>query len=133
MKPISAKVVRLLNTGSYLKVADNSKAKVVQVVQVIGYKGVKRRLAKAGVGDLVVVSVKEGDISLLGKVMKAIIIRQRKEYRRADGTRIKFEDNACVLLKDEAGNLAGTIIRGPVAREAVERWPEIGKIASIVV
>ncbi|MEM0333558.1 MAG: 50S ribosomal protein L14 [Candidatus Aenigmatarchaeota archaeon] len=133
MKPISAKVVRSLNTGSYLKVADNSKAKVVQVVQVIGYKGVKRRLAKAGVGDLVVVSVKEGDISLLGKVMKAIIIRQRKEYRRADGTRIKFEDNACVLLKDEAGNLAGTIIRGPVAREAVERWPEIGKIASIVV
>lgn len=133
MKPISAKVVRSLNTGAYLKVADNSKAKVVQLIQVIGYKGVKRRLAKAGVGDLIVVSVKEGDISLLGKVMRAIVIRQRKEYRRADGTRIKFEDNACVLLKDEAGNLAGTIIRGPVAKEAVERWPEIGKIASIIV
>ncbi|MEM1634253.1 MAG: 50S ribosomal protein L14 [Nanopusillaceae archaeon] len=133
MKPISAKVVRSLNTGAYLKVADNSKAKVVQLIQVIGYKGVKRRLAKAGVGDLIVVSVKEGDISLLGKVMRAVVIRQRKEYRRADGTRIKFEDNACVLLKDEAGNLAGTIIRGPVAKEAVERWPEIGKIASIIV
>ncbi|MEM0379313.1 MAG: 50S ribosomal protein L14 [Nanopusillaceae archaeon] len=133
MKPISARVVRSLNTGAYLKVADNSKAKVVQLIQVIGYKGVKRRLAKAGVGDLIVVSVKEGDISLLGKVMRAIVIRQRKEYRRADGTRIKFEDNACVLLKDEAGNLAGTIIRGPVAKEAVERWPEIGKIASIIV
>ncbi|MFH7903048.1 MAG: 50S ribosomal protein L14 [Candidatus Aenigmatarchaeota archaeon] len=133
MKPISARVVKSLNTGAYLKVADNSKAKVVQLIQVIGYKGVKRRLAKAGVGDLIVVSVKEGDISLLGKVMRAVIIRQRKEYRRADGTRIKFEDNACVLLKDEAGNLAGTIIRGPVAKEAVERWPEIGKIASIIV
>ncbi|MEM1684242.1 MAG: 50S ribosomal protein L14 [Nanopusillaceae archaeon] len=133
MKPISANVTKALNNGSYLKVVDNSKAKIVQIIQTIGYKGVKRRLAKAGVGDLVIVSVKEGDISLLGKVMRAIIVRQKKEYKRLDGTRIKFEDNACVLLKDEAGNLAGTVIRGPVAKEAVERWPEIGKIASIIV
>jgi len=133
MKAISANVVRALNTGSYLRVADNSKAKVVQIIQVIGYKGVKRRLARAGVGDMVVVTVKEGDISLVGKVMRAIIIRQRKEYKRPDGIRIKFEDNACVLVKDEKGTLAGTMIRGPVAREAVERWPEIGKIASIIV
>lgn len=134
MKAVKAKVVRGLPVGAYLKVADNSKAKVVKLIGVKGYKGVKRRLASAGVGDLVVVSVKEGDISIVGKVMYAVIIRQRKEYRRPDGTRIRFEDNACVIMKDESSGLpAGTIIKGPVAREAVQRFPEIGRIASIVV
>ena len=133
MKAIKAKVTRALPVGAYLKVADNSKAKVVQLIGVKGYKGVKRRLASAGVGDLVIVTVKEGDLSLVGKVMLAVIIRQRKEYRRANGWRIKFEDNACVLVKDERGTPMGTIIKGPVAQEAVQRFPEIGKIASIVV
>ncbi len=133
MKAISSKVTKALTIGSYLKVADNSKAKVVQIIAVPGYKTTKREYAKAGVGDLVSVTVKEGDLSLVGKVMNAVIIRQRKEYRRKDGTRIKFEDNACVLLKDDEGTPAGTIIRGPVAREVIERWPELGKIASIIV
>jgi len=133
MKPIKARVVRALPVGAYLKVADNSKAKVVQIIGVVGYKGVKRRLASAGVGDVVIVSVKEGDLSLVGKVMKAVIIRQKKEYMRMDGIRVKFEDNACVIIKDEIGTPAGTIIKGPVAKEVVERFPEIGKIASIIV
>ena len=133
MKPIKAKVVRALPVGAYLKVADNSKAKVVQIIGVKGYKGVKRRLPAAGVGDLVRVTVKEGDLSLVGKVMWAVIIRQKKEYRRYNGIRVKFEDNACVLVKDEYGTPVGTIIKGPVALEAVQRFPEIGKIATIVV
>jgi large subunit ribosomal protein L14 len=134
MKPISAKVTKGITVGTILKVADNSKAKLAKVISVVGYKGVKRRYARAGVADMVSVSIIDGDLSLVGKVMKAVIIRQRKEYRRKDGTRIKFEDNACVIIKDEkTGIPAGTIIRGPVAREVVERWPEIGKIASMVV
>jgi len=134
MKPISAKVTRGITVGTVLKVADNSKAKLAKVIAVIGYKGVKRRYARAGVADMVSVSIIDGDLSLVGKVMKAVIIRQRKEYRRKDGTRIKFEDNACVIIKDEkTGTPAGTIIRGPVAREVAERWPEIGKIASMIV
>jgi large subunit ribosomal protein L14 len=134
MKPISAKVTRGITIGTVLKVADNSKAKLAKVIAVIGYKGVKRRYARAGVADMVSVSIIDGDLSLVGKVMKAVIIRQRKEYRRKDGTRIKFEDNACVIIKDEkTGTPAGTIIRGPVAREVVERWPEIGKIASMII
>jgi len=133
MKAVKAKIVRALPVGAYLKVADNSKARIVQIIGVVGYKGVKRRLASAGVGDMVVVTVKEGDLSLIGKVMKAVIIRQKKEYRRANGIRVKFEDNACVIVKDDIGTPAGTIIKGPVAKEVVERFPEIGKIASIIV
>ncbi len=133
MKAIKSSVTRALPVGAYLKVADNSKAQIVQMIGVIGYKGVKRRLASAGVGDMILVTVKKGDLSLQGKVWKAIIVRQKKEYRRANGMRIKFEDNACVLVKDERGTPMGTIIKGPVAREAVERWPDLGKIATIVV
>jgi len=64
--------------------------------------------------------------------LKAVIIRQRKEYRRPDGTRVKFEDNAAVIV-DKNGNPKGSEIRGPVAREAAERFPKIGSIATIVV
>jgi large subunit ribosomal protein L14 len=65
--------------------------------------------------------------------MLAVIIRQKKAYRRKDGMRIKFEDNACVILKSEEGDPKGTVVKGPVAREIVERFPKIGKISSIVV
>jgi large subunit ribosomal protein L14 len=133
MKAIKAQVTRALPVGARLVVADNSKAKEVEIIAVKGYKGVKRRLACAGVGDLVIVSVKKGDISLVGKVVPAVIIRQKKEYRRYNGWRVKFEDNACVILKDEKGSPMGTIVKGPVAQEAVQRFPEIGKIASIIV
>ena len=66
-------------------------------------------------------------------VVPAVIVRQKKEYRRPDGTRIKFEDNAAVVLKDDKGNPKGTLIKGPIAKEVVERWPAIAKIAKIVV
>jgi len=62
-----------------------------------------------------------------------IIVRQRKEYRRPDGTRIKFEDNAVVIVKDEDGNPKGTLIKGPIAKEAAERWPAVARLASIIV
>ncbi len=133
MKAVKAKVTRALPVGAYLTVADNSGAKEVQIIGVIGYKGVRRRLPAAGVGDMVVVTVKKGKLELLGQVMKAVIIRQRKEYRRANGIRVKFEDNACVIVKDDLGTPKGTMIKGPVAKEAAERWPEIAKIASIIV
>ncbi|BBL45805.1 50S ribosomal protein L14 [Nanobdella aerobiophila] len=133
MKSISAKVSKGITIGTILKVADNSKAKFAKVVAVYNYKGVKRRYAKAGIGDLVAVSVIDGDLSLVGKVSKAVIVRQRKEYLRREGIRVKFEDNACVIVKDDIGTPAGTIIRGPIAKEVTERWAEIGKIASIIV
>ena len=81
---------------------------------------------------MVVCSVKEGDVKIRKQVVKAVIIRQKKEYRRPNGIRVKFEDNAAVIV-DDKGNPKGTMIKGPIAKEAVERFSPIGKIATIVV
>lgn len=127
---------RHINTGlqvsSVTKVADNSGAKEVMIVGVPGYKGKLRRVPPAGIGDLVVVSVKKGTPEMRKKVFKAIVIRQKRPYRRPDGTWIAFEDNAVVILTPE-GTPKGTEIRGPVAREAAERWPQIANLASIII
>ena len=61
-----------------------------------------------------------------------VIIRQKKSYRRISGERIAFEDNAVAILKDDKGNPKGTQIKGPIAKEITERWPQVAKIASIV-
>jgi len=127
---------RHVNTGlqvsSKVKVADNSGAKEVMIIGVPGYKGRLRRIPKAGIGDLVIVSVKKGMPEMRKKIFKAVIIRQRRPYRRSDGTWVAFEDNAVVILTPE-GTPKGTEIRGPVAREAAERWPQIANLASIII
>ena len=132
MKAIKAVVPRCLPTGARLVCADNTGARELEIIAVKGYKGVRRRYPAAGVGDIVVVTVKKGTPDIRKQVHYAVIIRQRKEYRRPDGTRVKFEDNAAVIT-DEDGNPKGSEIRGPVAREAAERFPKIGSIASIIV
>ncbi len=132
MKAIKASIKRSLNVGTYLNCADNSGAKILQLISVGGYKGVKRRQPAAGIADLVKVTVKEGDVKVRKQIFNAVIIRQKSEYRRAGGMRVGFEDNAAVLT-DENGEPKGTEIKGPVAKEAVERFSSIGKIASIVV
>lgn len=127
---------RHINTGlqvtSKVKVADNSGAKEAMIVGVPGFKGKLRRIPSASVGDLVVVSVKKGTPEMRKKIFKAVIIRQKRPYRRPDGTWVTFEDNAVVILTPE-GTLKGTEIRGPVAREAAERWPQIANLASIII
>ena len=127
---------RYVNTGlqvtSKVKISDNSGAKEAVIIGVPGYKGKLRRVPTVGVGDLVVVSVRKGTPEMRKKIFKAIIIRQRRLFRRPDGTWISFEDNSAVILTPE-GTPKGTEIRGPVAREAAERWPQIANLASIVV
>lgn len=108
----------MIQQESRLKVADNSGAKEVLCIRVLG--GSKRRYAS--IGDLIVVSVKEatpGGVKK-GTVSRAVVVRTRKEIRRRDGSYIRFDDNACVLLSatDEP---RGTRIFGPVARELRER------------
>ncbi len=132
MKARKAKVPRCLPTGARLVCADNTGARELEIIAVKGYKGVRRRYPAAGVGDIVVVSVKKGSPDIRKQVHYAVIIRQRKEYRRPDGTRVKFEDNAAVIT-DPNGNPKGSEIRGPVAREAAERFSKIGSIATIIV
>ncbi|MBI2667554.1 50S ribosomal protein L14 [Candidatus Woesearchaeota archaeon] len=133
MKALKSKVNKALPVGAFIPTCDNSGAKVVRIFTVMGYKSVKRRFPVAGVGDLVMGSVKQGRPDMRKQVVYCIIVRQKKEYRRQNGERIKFEDNALVVLKDDKGNPKGTMIKGPIAKEAVEKWPNLGKIASIVV
>ena len=105
----------MLQMQSNLVVADNSGAKLVQCIKVLG--GSHRRYA--GIGDIVVVAVKEAiPTSTIkeGSVQKAVIVRVAKEYRRPDGTYIRFDDNACVIV-DADKNPRGKRIFGPVARE----------------
>ena len=105
----------MLQMQSKMVVADNSGAKLVQCIKVLG--GSHRRYA--GIGDIVVVAVKEAiPTSTIkeGSVQKAVIVRVTKEYRRPDGTYIRFDDNACVLI-DADKNPKGKRIFGPVARE----------------
>lgn len=105
----------MIQTETRLNVADNSGAKEVLCIRVLG--GTGRRYAS--VGDIIVVSVKNalpGSDVKKGTISKAVVVRTNKEIRRADGSYIRFDDNACVLLNN-AGELRGTRIFGPVARE----------------
>jgi len=133
MKAIKAKITKVLLVGSMVSICDNSGAKIIKIIAVKRMKTVKRRVPSAGVGDLVMASVKKGRPDIRKQVVFAVIVRQKHEYRRPDGTRIKFEDNAAVVLKDDKGNPKGTIFKGPIAKEACERWPGISKISSIIV
>jgi len=132
MKAVSAKITPGLNLGAVLVAADNSGAKLVRLVSVKRGKGTMGRQGNARVADMVKVSVRKGLPDMRGKVFDAVIVRQKKSYRRLNGERIAFEDNAVAILKDEKGNPQGTQIKGPVAREVMERWPSVAKIASVV-
>lgn len=134
MKSIKAKVSKALPLGARIKVKDNSGAREISLISVKGYKTRTGKSASAGVGDLVMASVKKGKPDLKHQVVPAVIIRQKQPYTRPDGTKIKFEDNAAVILKDvELGLPKGTAVKGPIAREVAIRWPQIAKISNIVI
>lgn len=117
----------MVQQESRLKVADNTGAKEVLAIRVLG--GTKRRYAS--VGDKIVVSIKDatpnGNVKK-GSVSTAVVVRTRKEVRRADGSYIRFDDNACVLLNAQ-GEMRGTRVFGPVARELREK--QFMKIVSL--
>ena len=132
MKGLAANITKALHIGSILKCDDNSGAKELMIIGVIGYRGKRRKMPEAGIADKVVCSVKKGKPELRKKVVKAVIIRQRKEFRRRDGTRIKFEDNAAVLV-DDTDLPKGTEIKGVVAKEVAERFAKVATLAKNVV
>ena len=119
----------MIQPRSMLKVADNSGAKIIQVINVPG--GTRKRYAQ--LGDIVVAAVKKADPRKLVKKhekVKAVIIRQRKEFRRADGSYIRFDDNAAVILGD-GKEPKGTRILGPTAKELKEKgYEKIAMMAS---
>ena len=117
----------MIQTYTRLRIADNSGAKKAMCIRVLG--GTRKRYAR--VGDVIVVAIKDalpnGPIKK-GEVAKAVIVRTKKEIRRADGSYIRFDENAAVLITD-AGDPRGTRIFGPVARELRDK--EYMKIVSL--
>ena len=132
MKGVGANVVKTLTMASRLTCTDNSGARVIAIISTKGYKGTRGRGPKAGVGDVVIASVKKGKPDMVKKVVKALIVRQKKEYRRPNGTRISFEDNAAVLVTDDILPVA-TEVKGVVAKEIAERFPKVSAIAAGIV
>ena len=133
MRGVKARVTRGVNHGSILDCADNSGARKLRIVSVKRAKTRLGRYPSAGVGDLCMCSVVDGKKDVRKTVVQAVIIRQRRPYLRRDGTRVFFEDNAAVLIKDDLGNPKGTLIKGPLAKEAALRWPLVGKLSRTIV
>ncbi|WP_137196235.1 50S ribosomal protein L14 [Halalkalirubrum salinum] len=132
MEALKADVTQGLEKGSLIKCADNSGARELRVISVAGYSGTKNRHPKAGIADKVTVSVTKGTPEMRRQVLEAVIVRQRKTIRRPDGVRVKFEDNAGVII-DENGEPRGTEIKGPIAREVAERFGSIASTATMIV
>lgn len=133
MKAIKANVVRGLQHESKVTVCDNSGAKILKIISTYNYKSVKGKPQQAGVASMINGSVISGKPEMRKQVVMAVIVRQKKSYRRADGMRVQFEDNAVVIVKDDMGTPKGTMIKGPVAREVAERWPMVAKLSSAII
>jgi large subunit ribosomal protein L14 len=132
MEALNAEVTPGLEKGSLVTCADNTGARELKVVSVDGYSGTLNRHPKAGLGDKVTVSVTKGTPEMRRQVLNAVIVRQRKPIHRPDGTRVKFEDNAAVIV-DENDDPRGTELRGPIAREVAERFGSIASAATMIV
>ena len=132
MEALGADVTQGLEKGSLVTCADNTGARELKVISVTGYTGTLNRHPKAGLGDKVTVSVTKGTPEMRRQILEAVIIRQRKAIRRPDGTRVKFEDNAAVII-DEQEEPRGTEIKGPIAREVAERYGSVASTATMIV
>eukprot|EP00656_Telonema_subtile_P033670 TRINITY_DN3745_c0_g1_i9.p1 TRINITY_DN3745_c0_g1~~TRINITY_DN3745_c0_g1_i9.p1 ORF type:complete len:141 (+),score=26.22 TRINITY_DN3745_c0_g1_i9:178-600(+) len=121
-----------LPVGAVVNCADNTGAKNLYIIAVKDYHGRLNRLPSAGLGDLVMCSVKKGKPELRKKVLMGSIIRQRKSWRRKDGTVLFFEDNAGVIVNPK-GEMKGSGISGPVAKESADLWSKISTHAPAII
>jgi large subunit ribosomal protein L14 len=132
MRGITTRISKTLVQGTMLACADNSGARTLMVINRLGKGGAHKRMASSGIGDIVIASVKSGTPAYVKKKVRALIIRQKQPIRRASGIRVRFEDNAAILVTDT--NLPiGTEVKGAMAREIVERYIKLAGIASRVV
>ena len=132
MEALKADITQGLSKGSLITCADNTGARELKVISVAGYSGTKNRHPKAGIGDKVTVSVTKGTPEMRRQVLEAVVVRQRKPIRRPDGMRVRFEDNAAVII-DDLNEPRGTEIKGPIAREVAERYGSIASTATMIV
>ena len=123
----------MIQTQTMLKVCDNTGAKIVQCFQILG--GTRKRYAQ--IGDVIIAAVKKAEPRKIVKKhdkVRAVIVRQKKEYRRADGSYIRFDENAVVILDGKTKNPKGGRILGPIAREIKEKgYDKIAGIAKDIV
>jgi large subunit ribosomal protein L14 len=132
MRAISIPNNKALTRRSRILCADNSGAKEVYMIGAFNYTTRKKASPKAGIASMINVVVKKGKPEMKGKIEKAVIIRTRHEFRRPSGVRVRFEDNAVVLV-DENGLPKASEIKGCVAKEVGERYPKIAGLAPVVI
>ena len=128
---VKYRMTTAIPVGCQLQCCDNSGAKVLNVISVKRWRGVLNRLPAGCVGDMLLVSVRKGKPELRKKLLQAVIVRQRKPWRRTDGTFVYCEDNAGIIINPN-GDPKGSAITGPVAKEAGEYYPKIASNASAV-
>lgn len=126
------RVTRGLPIGANLIAADNSGARILNLVAVKGAKMRVRQIPAAKVGDICICSVVKGNAKIRRQIVHAIIIRQRQRFKRSDGTSVSFYDNAAVIV-NENGDLKATEIRGAIAKECAERWPRLSSAATMII
>ncbi|MCL4365008.1 MAG: uL14 family ribosomal protein [Candidatus Marsarchaeota archaeon] len=133
MKGLSTHIVKTLVPGAVIPCADNSGAYEFRMIHLIGKTdGRHGKMSAAGIGDIVSASVRKGTATYLKKPVRVVIIRQKQTIRRSNGMRVKFEDNAGIMVSDD--NLPiGTEVKGAMAREVVERFVKIAGVASRIV
>jgi large subunit ribosomal protein L23e len=117
-----------LAVGPVVHCADNSGASSICLLSKTG----RQDLPAVTVSDLILVTVKKGKSTLRKKVMCGVLVRQNRHWRRRDGTTVCFDENAGVIINDK-GELKGSAIKGPVARECAEFWPKLGSVAATVI
>merc|ERR1719487_37187 len=121
-----------LPVGATINCADNTGGKNIHIISVALVGGRLNRLPGASPGDMVLASIKKGKPELRKKVTPAIVVRQRKAWRRRDGIVIYFEDNAGVIVNVK-GEMKGSQVTGPIGKECADIWPRIASAASTVV
>lgn len=120
-----------LPVGAIINCADNTGAKNLFIVAVTRIKGRLNRFPTSGPGDMILATVKKGKPELRKKVLTAVVVRQKKSWRRKDGVFIAFEDNAGIIANTK-GELKGSTIIGPVTKECADLWPKIASAASCI-
>ncbi|GMH71637.1 hypothetical protein TrVE_jg9542 [Triparma verrucosa] len=128
---IKHKISAGLPTAAVINCADNTGAKNLHIISVCNIGGRLNRYPKASSGDMVMCSVKKGKPELRKKVMPAVVVRQRKAFRRKEGVFVYFEDNAGVIVNNK-GEMKGSAVSGPVAKECADLWPRISSNASSI-
>eukprot|EP00811_Abedinium_folium_P011601 NODE_20745_length_783_cov_10.041159.p1 GENE.NODE_20745_length_783_cov_10.041159~~NODE_20745_length_783_cov_10.041159.p1 ORF type:complete len:139 (+),score=43.29 NODE_20745_length_783_cov_10.041159:91-507(+) len=126
-----ARITCGLQVASVMNCADNSGAKNLYIMAVKGIGGRLNKMPNAAPGDMIICTCKKGKPELRKKVLLGVVIRQKKPWRRREGIFVSFEDNAGVIV-NEKGEMKGSAITGPVAKECAEIWPKVASAAPAI-